>query len=153
MAVVCPPLASRLASCIGGLHFQIAERALGLWGSERFCLLTMSHPPHRALLLTALFPALSATDSHWHENIRSAAARVLALFEAADGAAVAALRAGADGAGAVKGLEASVVRLSLEGEVGSGEGEGGSRGGSGGGGSGTGGASLLLAGGGGGGQR
>jgi len=47
---------------------------------------------HRTPLLIALLPALVAVDAHWHEGIRAAGARVLGLFEAADGPTFAALR-------------------------------------------------------------
>jgi hypothetical protein len=114
-------LVARLASCIGGLHFQLAERALALWNSERFCRLTIDFDAHRTPLLIALFPALVQVDAHWHEGIRAAAARVLALFEAADGVTFAALRRAVEveegsgasgGGGGGGGAQPSVLALS-----------------------------------------
>lgn len=42
------PLALRLARCVGGHHFQVAERALVVWSNERFCELLLANAEQRA---------------------------------------------------------------------------------------------------------
>jgi len=87
-------LAYRLAKCIGGLHFQVAERTLLLWNSERFATLVLEHPNHRAAMLPILFPALYTNqESHWHESIRVLSQRVLEQYAEVDGELVQACRA------------------------------------------------------------
>lgn len=87
-------LAYRLAKCIGGLHFQVAERTLLLWNSERFATLVLEHPNHRAAMLPILFPALYTNqESHWHESIRVLSQRVLEQYGEVDGELVQACRA------------------------------------------------------------
>lgn len=58
MEVFRDQLALRLAKCIGGLHFQVAERTLLLWNSERFGSMMLEHAGNRAAVLPILFPAL-----------------------------------------------------------------------------------------------
>ena len=58
MDVICGPLALRLAKLIGGLHFQVAERTLQLWNSERFTSLVVKSGAHRSTILGTLFPVL-----------------------------------------------------------------------------------------------
>ena len=58
MDVICAPLAVRLAKLIGGLHFQVAERTLQLWVSERFKMLVVKSNAHRSTVLTTIFPVL-----------------------------------------------------------------------------------------------
>jgi hypothetical protein len=78
-------LAKRLASCIGGFHFQVAERTLLLWNNERISALLLEHAEHRAAVLPTLFPALWAnTDLHWHEAIRTLSSHLLARYEEVD---------------------------------------------------------------------
>lgn len=85
MTIFQVPLAIRLAKCIGGLHFQVAERTLLLWNSERFATLVLEHPDHRAVMLPILFPALYTNqESHWHESIRVFSQRVLEQYAEVD---------------------------------------------------------------------
>lgn len=58
MDVICGPLALRLAKLIGGLHFQVAERTLQLWNSDRFTSLVVKSGAHRSTILGTLFPVL-----------------------------------------------------------------------------------------------
>lgn len=74
-------LCLRLAKCIGGLHFQVAERALCLWNSERFAALLLEDGTHRAAALPVLFPALFRnSESHWHESVRALSTQVLEQY-------------------------------------------------------------------------
>ena len=58
MDIICGPLALRLAKLIGGLHFQVAERTLQLWNSERFTSLVVKSSAHRSTILGTVFPVL-----------------------------------------------------------------------------------------------
>ena len=63
-------LALRLTKDLGGLHFQVAERTLGLWSSDRFVELVLGDPAGRQAFLPAIFPALFANQEyHWHECV------------------------------------------------------------------------------------
>ena len=107
METIAAPLTQRLTKCVQGLHFQVAERTLALWGSERFKRI-MLEPSCRAVALRQLLPALLAnTTQHWHESIRKSSGVVLEQYEGADPEGVRALReagaaaeAGGAGAGA-----------------------------------------------------
>lgn len=71
-------LAIRLSKCIGGLHFQVAERTLLLWNSERFTSLMLENPQHRPHVFRILFPTLYENQqNHWHEAIRTLSGHVL----------------------------------------------------------------------------
>ena len=88
------PLALRLAKCVGGLHFQVAERALLLWNSERFAALVLQHAAHRPAILERLVPALHENAStHWHDTIRTLSGSVLDQYAAEDEALVTSVRA------------------------------------------------------------
>lgn len=85
MDVLREPLALRIAKCIGGLHFQVAERTLILWNSDRFAQLMLEHAVHRSVVLPILFPALySNSEGHWHETIRQLSANVLDQYRHVD---------------------------------------------------------------------
>ncbi len=87
------PLALRLSKCIGGLHFQVADRALVLWNTPRFVALVLENPVHRPVMLRYLFPVLYDNQhGHWHENIRLQSGSVLELYCKEDPAAFAQLR-------------------------------------------------------------
>lgn len=74
-------LCLRLGKCIGGLHFQVAERALCLWNSERFAALLLEDGGHRAGALPLLFPPLLRnSESHWHESVRTLSTQVLEQY-------------------------------------------------------------------------
>ncbi len=91
------PLALRLAKCIGGLHFQVAERALGLWNCERFAALTLHHAAHRSAILERLFPALHENATgHWHDTIRTLSGTVMDQYAAEDEALLTAMRTAYD---------------------------------------------------------
>jgi hypothetical protein len=78
-------LALRLAKCVGGLHFQVAERTLLLWNSERFAALLLEHEAHRRAVLPILFPTLYTNqESHWHETIRTLSAHILEQYGEVD---------------------------------------------------------------------
>jgi hypothetical protein len=98
-AAVAPALALRLARCVGGAHFQIAERALLLYNNERFLCLFVDAADRRATTLPLLLPALVASaDGHWHEAIRTLAGQVIARYGEADAPMLAACRAELDAA-------------------------------------------------------
>jgi serine/threonine-protein phosphatase 2A regulatory subunit B' len=81
MTAIRGPLAVRLAKCLSSQHFQIAERSLLLWNSERFAALLVYSPQHRAAVLPVVFPALYANQtSHWHESIRNISLRILEQY-------------------------------------------------------------------------
>ena len=85
MPAIRVPLALRLNRTIGGQHFQVAERALLLWNSERFLSLMLDHPAHRGVVLPILFPALfSNQEQHWHESIRNLSSRILERYAEVD---------------------------------------------------------------------
>ena len=71
MEVFRDQLALRLAKCIGGLHFQVAERTLLLWNSERFGSMMLEHAGNRAAVLPILFPALFSNQVRWAEQSSS----------------------------------------------------------------------------------
>jgi hypothetical protein len=78
-------LSHRLAKCIGGLHFQVAERALLLWQSERFASIMLDSPVHRPIVLNIIFPSLYINqEDHWHESIRLCSQRVLEQYNEID---------------------------------------------------------------------
>lgn len=78
-------LTLRLAKCIRGQHFQVCERTLLLWNSERFSALMLEHPGHRAKIMERLFPALYENQSsHWHESIRTLSSHVLEHYKEVD---------------------------------------------------------------------
>lgn len=80
-------LALRLAKCIGGLHFQVAERTLLLWNCDRFVVLLSESEANRQAMLPILFPALYTNQaSHWHESIRILSQRVLEQYADIDSA-------------------------------------------------------------------
>lgn len=94
MPAIRDSLALRLAKCIGGLHFQVAERALLLWNSERFAALMLEHAGNRAVVLPALFPALYTNqEAHWHESIRTLSGHILEQYADVDAALAGACRA------------------------------------------------------------
>lgn len=79
------PLALRLNRTIGGQHFQVAERALLLWNSERFLSLMLENAANRGVVLPVLFPALfSNQEQHWHESIRNLSSRILERYAEVD---------------------------------------------------------------------
>lgn len=81
LAVFRTQLCLRLGKCIGGLHFQVAERALCLWNSERFSTLLLENKGHRAVALPLLFPALMQnSEAHWHESVRTLSTSVLQQY-------------------------------------------------------------------------
>ena len=126
MEVLVGPLSQRLAKCIRGAHFQVAERTLALWGTDRFKRLMVDAAGSRAAAARHLLPALLASASqHWHENIRRCSQVVLEQYEELEPAAVQALREEAEGRAAAA-------------AAGAGGGEGGGGGGGGGGGAGSG---------------
>jgi hypothetical protein len=74
-------LALRLAKCIGGLHFQVSERTLLLWNSERVAALLLESAAHRPPLLRYLFPVLFENQqNHWHESIRTLSGHILEQY-------------------------------------------------------------------------
>lgn len=74
-------LVLRLGKAIGGLHFQVAERALCLWNCERFSQLMLEDPLQRQSVLPRLFPVLYKNSiSHWHESVRTLSAHVLHTY-------------------------------------------------------------------------
>jgi hypothetical protein len=78
-------IALRLAKCIGGLHFQVSERTLLLWNSERFAALMLGSRSHRPALLRHLFPVLYENQQgHWHETIRTLSGHVLDQYAELD---------------------------------------------------------------------
>lgn len=78
-------LGQRLAKALGGLHFQVAERTLCLWHSERFSALVLEDPESRADLLPMVFAALyKNAQSHWHEAVRTLSAHILEQYSEAD---------------------------------------------------------------------
>ena len=97
MEVLVGPLSQRLAKCIRGAHFQVAERTLALWGTDRFKRLMVDAAGSRAAAARHLLPALLASaTAHWHENIRRCSQVVLEQYEELEPAAVQALREEAD---------------------------------------------------------
>jgi hypothetical protein len=78
-------LSLRLAKIISGLHFQVAERALGLWSSSRFSALAVDDAKLRGPFLRTLYPALRASaDAHWHPSVQAVAASVLEQYQRVD---------------------------------------------------------------------
>ncbi len=74
-------LCLRLSKCIGGFHFQVAERALCLWNSERFSALLLEDTGHRSQVLPLLFPSLIYnSEQHWHESVRTLSTTVLQQY-------------------------------------------------------------------------
>lgn len=75
----------RLGKAIGGLHFQVAERALCLWNCERFCQLLQEDSSQRQHVLPTLFPILYRNSiSHWHESVKTLSAHVLHTYMEVD---------------------------------------------------------------------
>ena len=94
LEIIRGPLAFRLGKCIGGLHFQVAERTLLLWNSERFVSLMLEHAGNRAAVLPVLFePLFGNQESHWHESIRTLSSHILEQYAEIDPSLVAACRA------------------------------------------------------------
>ena len=78
-------LALRLAKCIGGLHFQVSERTLLLWNSERFSTLLFESSRYRAQMFRIIFPILyDNQQGHWHENIRTLSGQILDQYKNID---------------------------------------------------------------------
>jgi hypothetical protein len=85
-----PALCARIAKCVGGLHFQVAERCLLLWNAEHFSQLMLVSQPHRAAALPLLYPVLAHTrEEHWHGSIRTLSHSVLEHYQAEDPALLA----------------------------------------------------------------
>jgi serine/threonine-protein phosphatase 2A regulatory subunit B' len=86
-------LALRLAKCIGGLHFQVCERTLVLWNSERVSALLLYSALHRPHVLKVLFPVLHENHlGHWHESIRTLSGQILDSYASEDPELFASLR-------------------------------------------------------------
>jgi len=86
-------LALRLAKCIGGLHFQVCERTLVLWNSERVSALLLYSAVHRPHVLRILFPVLHENHlGHWHESIRTLSGQILDSYATEDPELFASLR-------------------------------------------------------------
>lgn len=78
-------LAIRLAKAIGGLHFQVAERTLGLWNSEQFAQHLLLEPTQRRAFFPAIFPVLYINSrSHWHDSVQAVSSAVLQQYMEVD---------------------------------------------------------------------
>ena len=74
-------MAYRLSKCIGSLHFQVAERTLCLWSSERFSQLVLEDADHRSVILPLIFnPLMDNSRYHWHESVKSASTQILEQY-------------------------------------------------------------------------
>ena len=93
MPAIRDALAQRLSKCIGGLHFQVAERALLLWNSDRFSALMLEHSVNRAAVFPVLYSSLYTNqEAHWHESIRTLSGHVLDQYADVDPPLAAACR-------------------------------------------------------------
>jgi serine/threonine-protein phosphatase 2A regulatory subunit B' len=78
-------LGQRLRKVLGGFHFQVAERALCLWHSERFAVLMLEGAETRQEILPQIFPVLHANaNRHWHESVRQLSAHILDQYAETD---------------------------------------------------------------------
>jgi serine/threonine-protein phosphatase 2A regulatory subunit B' len=88
LAEVEVPVYQRLALCIEGDHFQIAEKALHFWGNEILNQTVMEMQSHRAVVLPLVFNALyknsNPETAHWQGSIRDGAMFVLQRYESTD---------------------------------------------------------------------
>ena len=82
------PIYRRLASCIEGEHFQIAEKALHFWGNEILNNTVIDTEMNRSVILPIVFKALyrnkDPDTAHWQVSIRDGAIFVLQRYEVAD---------------------------------------------------------------------
>lgn len=82
------PLYQRLAQCLEGYHFQVAERALNFWYNEVLNQTVVESRPHREVILPIMFRALyrnrDPATGHWQESIRNGAIQVLQRYENVD---------------------------------------------------------------------
>ena len=88
LAEVEVPIYQRLAQCIEGEHFQIAEKALHFWGNEILNQTVVEMPAHRAVILPIVFDALYRNQdpdtAHWQASIRDGAVFVLDRYRSVD---------------------------------------------------------------------
>ena len=88
LAEVEVPIYQRLAQCIEGEHFQIAEKALHFWGNEILNQTVVDMPSHRAVIFPIVFRALyrnkDPSTAHWQASIRDGAIFVLQRYESVD---------------------------------------------------------------------
>ena len=88
LAEVEVPIYQRLAQCIEGEHFQIAEKALHFWGNEILNQTVVDMPSHRSVIFPIVFRALyrnkDPSTAHWQASIRDGAIFVLQRYESVD---------------------------------------------------------------------
>jgi serine/threonine-protein phosphatase 2A regulatory subunit B' len=87
-ALIEEKLYDRIARCIRGEHFQVAERALHMWGNEILNQIAVEDEAHRRKILPIVFPALAAISKegsgHWQQSVRDGAVFVLQRYEQHD---------------------------------------------------------------------
>ncbi|XP_051114088.1 serine/threonine protein phosphatase 2A 57 kDa regulatory subunit B' alpha isoform-like isoform X2 [Andrographis paniculata] len=72
------PLFRRIARCLDSHHFQVVERALFIWNSDRIANLILQN---RTIILPIIFDSLERnTESHWNQAIHGLSANVQNLF-------------------------------------------------------------------------
>jgi serine/threonine-protein phosphatase 2A regulatory subunit B' len=81
-------LYKQIARCISGEHFQVAERALHMWGNEILNQITIDDESHRRKILPIVFNDLAKTSEdgsgHWQQSVRDGAVFVLQRYEQID---------------------------------------------------------------------
>ena len=81
-------LYKQIARCISGEHFQVAERALHMWGNEILNQITIDDESHRRKILPIVFNDLARTSEdgsgHWQQSVRDGAVFVLQRYEQID---------------------------------------------------------------------
>jgi len=84
IALICKPLFTRIALCVGSPHFQVAERALFLWNNEYIVSLIATS---RNQVLPLVFEALYKNSrSHWNSTVHGLTCNVVKLFMEMDSA-------------------------------------------------------------------
>jgi serine/threonine-protein phosphatase 2A regulatory subunit B' len=75
-----------LAKCVGAQHFQVAERALFLWRSERLAEGVLGKQ-HAAAALPVLYgPLVRQASGHWNPTVETLAGSVLKHYQTLDAA-------------------------------------------------------------------
>lgn len=83
LAQLAAPAFRRVAKCLASSHFQVAERALFLWNSDR---VVEAVAAHRDVVLPIVLPALEANArGHWNPAVHSLSLNVRRMFQQMDG--------------------------------------------------------------------
>lgn len=79
------PLFRKLAQCLGGVHFQVAERASVFFNNRNIAAVFVDDEAHRRVVLPLIYgPLMRNSMTHWHASVRQLAGAVLQMFRDTD---------------------------------------------------------------------